>query len=140
LQSLGATLTTGAPSRPPIHGTLHHPVSLALSQSTRITSVVETLQPEAQQALAAAPTKRLTATEAARLAGRQLPKSAEYVLLRAVVLNENTGGFQISVQGTSVNVYHGCLGIRPVRMMRKALVAALAEVPDVVFVSCSMAE
>jgi hypothetical protein len=102
--------------------------------------VVETLEPEAQEALATSPAKRLTAEEAARLAGRQLPQGAEYVLLRAVMLYEGTGAFEVGVQGGSVHVHHGCLGRGPAPMTRKALIAVLPAVPGVVFVSCSMAE
>ena len=106
----------------------------------RFAPVTEPFQPEAQAALAGVPAKRLSADEATRLAGKQLPASGEYVLLRAVVLNEGTGGFNIGVCGRAVNVHHGSLGRRPVPMRRKALVAVLPVVPETVYVSCSMAE
>jgi hypothetical protein len=102
--------------------------------------VIESLQPEAQEALAASPARRVTAEQAERLAGRQLPQGAEYVLLRAVALYEGTGAFVVGVQGASVHVHHGCLGRSPAPMTRKALVAVLPAVPGVVYVSCSMAE
>jgi hypothetical protein len=104
----------------------------------RFAPVVEALQPEAQAALAESPAKR-SADEAARLAGRPLPAGGEYVLLRAVVLNEGTGGFDVGVSGKAVSVHHGCLGRRPVPMARKALVAVLPVVPEAVYVSSSMA-
>ena len=102
--------------------------------------VAEALQPEAQAALAEAPAKQLSAEEAARLVGRQLPAGGEYVLLRAVVLNERTGGLSLGVSGRTVHVHHGCLGRHAVPMARKALVATLPAMPEVVYVSCSMAE
>ena len=106
----------------------------------RFAPVADALQPEAQAALADVPAKRLTADEAARLVGRPLPAGGEYVLLRAVVLFEGTGGFDVGVSGRSVHVHHGCLGRRPAPMTRKALVAVLPAIPETVFVSCSMAE
>jgi hypothetical protein len=106
----------------------------------RFAPVTEPFQPEAQAALASVPAKRLSADEAARLTGKQLSAGGEYVLLRAVVLHEGTGGFDIGINGRAVNVHHGCLGRRPVPMRRKALVAVLPAVPETVYVSCSMAE
>ena len=106
----------------------------------RFAPVVDALQTEAQVALAESPAKRVPADEAARLVGRPLPTSGEYVLLRAVVLNERTGGFEVSVGGKAVFVNHGCIGRDPLPMARRALVAVLPEVPDTVYVSCCMAE
>jgi hypothetical protein len=106
----------------------------------QFTPVVSDLQPEAQAALADVPAKRLTADEAARLAGRPMPVGGEYVLLRAVMLFEGTGEFSVGVNGSVVHVHHGCLGRRPAPMTRKALVAVLPAVPESVFVSCSMAQ
>lgn len=106
----------------------------------RFAPAAEALQPEAQVALADVPAKRLTAEEAARFVGRPLPAGGEYILLRAVVLFEGTGGFEVGVSGSAVRVHHGCLGRRPAPMTRKALVAVLPAVPEVVFVSCGMAE
>ncbi|MGL4423249.1 MAG: hypothetical protein ACRCZF_21485, partial [Gemmataceae bacterium] len=98
------------------------------------------LQPEAQALLSEVPAKRLTIEDAARLMGRPLPGGSEYILLRALVLNEGTGSFDIGVRGSEVHVHHGCLGRRPAAMNRKALVAALSAVPESVSVSCSMTE
>ena len=106
----------------------------------RFAPVAADLQPEAQAALADSPVKRISAAEAARLIGHPLLTGREYVLLRAVVLFESTGGFDIGVSGASVLVHHGCLGRRPAPMGRKAVVAVLPSVPELVFVSCSMAE
>jgi hypothetical protein len=106
----------------------------------RFAMVADTLQPEAQAALARAPAKRMSADEAARLAGKQLPAGGEYVLLRAVVLNERTGGFEVGVNARAVHVHHGCLGRHPVPMARKALIVVLPAVPEVVYASCGMAE
>jgi hypothetical protein len=109
-------------------------------EKERYSQVIPGLQSEAQTALSVLPVKRITAEEAARLAGRPLPAGAEYVLLRAVVLNEGTGGFDVGIDGSSVHVHHGCLGRSPAPMTRKALVAVLPSLPRKVFVSCSMDE
>jgi hypothetical protein len=82
----------------------------------------------------------VSAEEAARLTGKQLPAGREYVLLRGVVLNEGNGGFDVGWSKRAVHVHHGCLGRRPVPMTSKALVAVLPSVPDAVYISCSMAE
>lgn len=114
-------------------------VFLALDKD-RFASVIDTLQAEAQAALADVPFKRIHADEATRLVGHLLPAGAVYVLLRAVVLYEGTGAFHVGVNDTSVHVHHGCLGHRPTSMSRKALVAVLPSVPATVFASCAMAE
>jgi hypothetical protein len=106
----------------------------------RFAPVAEPLQPEAQAALVDAPVKRITADEAARLVGHALPAVGEFVLLRALVLEEGTGAFGVGVSGLAVLVRHDCLGQSPVPMHRRALVAVLPAVPESVFVSCSMAE
>lgn len=116
------------------------PAGFAPLDKQRFAPVAEGLQPEAQAALADVPAKQVTADEAARLAGRRLPDGGEYVLLRAVVLFEGTGAFDVGVSGRSVHVHHGCLGHGPAPMGRKALIAVLPAVPEAVFVSCSMAE
>jgi hypothetical protein len=61
----------------------------------RFATVKDTLQPEAQAALLEVPAKRVSAEEAARLTGKQLRADEEYILLRGVVLNEGTGGFDV---------------------------------------------
>src|SRR5262249_8616241 len=106
----------------------------------RFAPVAEPLQPEAQAALADVPGKPIAAEEGGRVGGPRVPADGECVLLRAVVLFEGTGGFDVGVSGSAVNVHHGCLGRRPVPMGRKALVAVLPAVPEAVFVCCSMAE
>ncbi len=75
-----------------------------------------------------------------RFAGKTMPTGSVYVLLRAVVLNEGTGAYSISVNKDSVCVHHGCLGRRPVPMKRSVVVAILPMVPEKVYVDCSMAE
>jgi hypothetical protein len=102
--------------------------------------VTDACQAEAQAILADVPVKQISADEAARFAGKKLPSDGVHVLLRAVVLNEGTGGFDVSVSDKTLCVFHGCLGRHPVPMKRKALVAVLPRVPEVAYVSCSMAE
>jgi hypothetical protein len=116
------------------------PTGFAPLDKERFAPVVADLQPQAQAALADVPAKRISAEEAARLVGRPLAAGGECVILRAVVLFEGTGGFDVGVRGSAVHVHHGCLGRRPAPMTRKALVAVLPVVPESVLVSCSMAE
>jgi hypothetical protein len=102
--------------------------------------VTEPLQPEAQAALTEVPAKRVSADDAARFAGGPLPDGKVYVILRAVVLNEETGAFYLGVRGRAVHIQHGCLGRHAVPMRRKAIIAVLPEMPDAVYVDCSMLE
>jgi hypothetical protein len=106
----------------------------------RFAAVKDAFQQEAQAALSEAPAKRVSADEAARLTGKQLPGGWEYILLRGVVLNERTGGFGVDVKGRSVHIHHSCLGRHAVPMVRKALIAVLPALPDEVYISCHMAE
>ena len=106
----------------------------------RFAPVAEARQSEAQATLADVSAQRVSADEAARLVGRPLPVDGEYVLLRAVVLFEGTGAFDVGVSGHAVHVHHGCLGRHPAPMRRKALVAVLPSVPEMVFVNCDMDE
>lgn len=109
-------------------------------EKDRFAPVIEQLQRESQAALGEKAVKPVTADEAARLVGRPMPVGAAYVLLRGVVLFEGTGSFSVSVNGTAVDVHHGCLSRGPAPMTRKAIVAVLPAVPDTVFVSCTMAQ
>jgi len=102
--------------------------------------VAAAFQPEAQAALVDTAAKSLSAKEAVRLTGMQLRAGGEYVLLRAVVVNEATGGFYVAVGERGVHVSHSSLGRHPVPMTRKALVAVLPSMPEAVYVSCSMAQ
>ncbi len=60
-------------------------------------------------------------------------------LLRAVVLSR-PGSFTVSVNGDELFVHFGCLGHRPVPMVRQPIVALLERAPATVFVTASMAE
>jgi hypothetical protein len=115
-------------------------VAFAPLGSDRFAAVNDTLQPEAQAALLETPAKRVSAEEAARLTGKQLPAGGEYILLRAVMLNKGTGGFHVGMSGRAVHIHHSCLGRHAVPMARKALIAVLPALPEAVYISCSMAE
>jgi hypothetical protein len=106
----------------------------------RYAPVTEACQSEAQALLVKVPLKQTSTDEAARFAGKKLPSEGVHVLLRGVVLIEGTGGFDVGVSDKAVHVHHGCLGRHAVPMKRKALVAVLPRVPEVVYVSCGMAE
>lgn len=109
-------------------------------EKEKFAPVAADLQAEAETALSEVSFKQITADEASRLVGRPLPNGQAYVLFRAVVLKEGTGGFHVSLNGSAVHVQHGCLGRIAVPMKRKVLIAVLPAVPKSVFVSCSMAE
>jgi hypothetical protein len=87
------------------------------------------------------PWRELSQGEAEELLGRPLAGAGGHlVLLRALSLNEPTGGFDVMWYKGAVRVHHGCLGRHPVPMTRRALVARLPELPSEVYVDCSMAE
>ena len=106
----------------------------------RFAAGIEPLQAEAQQQLADSSVKPITAEDATRLTGKQLPRGEVYVLLRGVALNVEWGGFDVGVGEKVVSVRHGNLGTSPLPMTRRALVAVLPSLPETVYVSCSMAE
>ncbi|MCX4244975.1 hypothetical protein [Paraliomyxa miuraensis] len=62
------------------------------------------------------------------------------VAVRAVVLNEATGGFSVQTRERKLWVRHASLGRRAVPMKRTVLVVSLAELPETVYVTCSMAQ
>jgi hypothetical protein len=109
-------------------------------KSDRYAPVRDELQAKAQGLLEKTGAQQITAEEAAEYAGKPLPAGGVFVLLRAVVLNEENGGYDLAVKGDAAAVHFGCLGRTAVPMKRKALVAVLPVVPKVVYVSCSMAE
>jgi hypothetical protein len=99
------------------------PVGVQFTQLSkdRFAVVADALQPEAQAALSEVAAKRVSADEAARLVGKQIPAVGEFILLRAVVLNEGTGAFEVGMSGQSVSILHGCLGRHSVPTRSKAL-------------------
>jgi len=92
--------------------------------------------------LAEMPVKPLSAGELSNLTGMdaQPDPGMQFYLVRAVYLNEGTGGFHINRVGSQVEVHHTCLGRHAVPMKRAALVVQLGEPPSEVYVTCSMAE
>jgi hypothetical protein len=79
--------------------------------------------------------------EATELAGRPLGGAGgKLVLLRALSWDTPYGGFAVSWRPGAVRVNHGCLGTRPLPVVRRAVVARLPDVPAEVFVDLSMAE
>ncbi|HYH65077.1 MAG TPA: hypothetical protein VD866_10320 [Urbifossiella sp.] len=101
----------------------------------RYATVVEPHLAEALTTLADKPVHQLTATEAARLAGLELPPDGVYVLLRALVLRESNGGYTVRVTAGTAHVQHNCLGAHDGPMTRRA-VAVLPAMPSAVYVSC----
>ena len=82
----------------------------------------------------------ITPQEAEDLAGQAIdaPAGKAFFLVRGIALNEGTGSFTVYARDRNVWVYHGSLGTHPVAMKRQALIAALPEVPEEVFVTCAM--
>jgi len=79
---------------------------------------------------------RALAADALRLRGG---RTAPY-LVRALVLNEATGGFSLYLDGDDLCVFHGSLGHSPVPMTRHPVVVYLERPPKRVLVDVSMAE
>jgi hypothetical protein len=91
--------------------------------------------------LATSPWVRVTPEEAKAYTGRSFEgPGGELVLVRALVLNEGTGAFEVTWRAGEVRVYHGCLGNRPVPQVRRGIVARLPALPTEVYVDCGMAE
>ena len=61
-------------------------------------------------------------------------------LVRAIVLNEGTGAFDVYQHKQSLLVDHGSLGHEAVPMKRQALVVLLKVRPKQLYVECEMAE
>lgn len=107
---------------------------------SQIYQVTAAQQPAAEALLADAAVVELTPQQAADLIGRPLAdhSNTKPYLVRGVYLNQ--GGFSVQVKGQQILVSHGSLGHGPVEMKRQALVLQLKQLPQEVFVTCSMAE
>jgi hypothetical protein len=101
----------------------------------RFAPVTEPLRAEAVAALAATSVLRLTAAEAARFAGRELPADGEFFLLRGAAMGETHGSYSVSTFGDSVNVMHMCLGRPSGPVTHGAVVAAFPTTPKAVYVN-----
>jgi len=104
--------------------------------------VTDAKQAEAQASLKDAPFRTLSLKEAEDLLGKPMekPVGRHLVLLRAVILNEGTGAYDVSWRDGVAMVHHGCLGRHPAPMNKRTLVARLPGIPKEVYVDCSMAE
>ncbi len=107
---------------------------------TQIHQVTAAQQPAAEALLEEAAVVELTPQQAAEMIGQPLadhPNTKPY-LARGVYLNR--GGFSIHFKDQQLLVSHDSLGHGPVPMKRQALVLQLNQLPQEVFVTCSMAE
>jgi hypothetical protein len=104
--------------------------------------VDQSSQQDAQSLLAEKQITKLTIEQVNRLTGTEVEEieNHDFYLVRGVFLNEGTGEFVIYSNGKQLWVYHGSLGRSPVAMKRKALIVALDQMPDEVFVTCMMDE
>lgn len=102
----------------------------------RFAPVVEPHLAEVLATLTDKPIHELSAAEAARLVGRELPPGGVYVLLRALVLRESNAGYHLRVTERTVNVQHYCMGLHHGPMTRRAIVAVLPAVPTAAYVMC----
>jgi hypothetical protein len=107
---------------------------------TQVYEVAAAQQPAAEKLLENAAILELTPQQAADLTGQPLadPPAAKPYLVRGVYLNQ--GGFSVYLKNRQLLVSHNSLGRGPVPMKRQALVLQLNQLPQQVFVTCSMAE
>jgi len=84
----------------------------------------------------------VSAERASELSGKKVESAVGrgLFLVRGVCLNRATGGFVVVPLGRELLVHHASLGRSAVPMKRQPLIVRLAQQPEVVFVSCSMAE
>jgi hypothetical protein len=79
--------------------------------------------------------------EAADLAGRTLGGAdGRLVLLRALAWDTPHGEFAVRWRPGEVFVQHGCLGTRPLPVVRPAVVARLPDLPSEAYVGLEMAD
>jgi hypothetical protein len=107
-----------------------------------VTQVSPALMASAEGQLRDAAWVKVTPDRASELAGHPMKAQADssFFLVRAVFLNRGTGKFSVTLVGSELLVEHGSLGHSSAPMKRQALVVRLPQPPEVVFVSCSMAE
>jgi hypothetical protein len=104
-------------------------------------AVVTRNEAEALARLEHVPCIEVSEREAEELAGRVLGGTdGRFVLLRALCYDTPNGGFAVRWRPGAVLVSHGCLGTRPLPVVRRAVVVRLPDVPAEVFVSLDMAE
>ncbi len=104
--------------------------------------VLSTMLPRAITLLTRSPIVPLSSAQAKAFVGtsfKAVPGKTPF-LVRAVVLNEGTGAFDLYQLKQSLLVDHGSLGHEAVPMQRRALVVLLKVRPKQVFVDCEMAE
>jgi hypothetical protein len=97
---------------------------------------------EAEAQLREAGCVEVSAERASELSGKKVESAAgrDLFLVRGVCLNRATGGFVVVPLGRELLVHHASLGRSAVPMKRQPLIVRLAQKPEIVFVSCSMAE
>jgi len=110
---------------------------------TRIDTVLDSKEPDAEEMLAERPFVEISPEQAQKLIGLPLRPhgAARPYLVRGVYLNRGTGVFQIYKQPRGgLMVSHESIGSHTTTMKRQALVVELDEVPRQVFVVCRMTE
>lgn len=79
--------------------------------------------------------------EAEELVGQPLGGTGgRLVLLRGLSYDKSHGLFTVNWRPSGVRVNYGCLGNRPLPVVRRAIVARLPELPTAVYVDLDMAE
>jgi hypothetical protein len=104
-------------------------------------AVVTTREAETLARLEQAEWLEVSPREAEELAGRPLAGAGgRFVLLRGLGYDNTYGAFSVSWQSGAVWVGYGCLGDRPMPVVRRAIVARLPDVPSEVYVTLHMAK
>lgn len=99
--------------------------------------------PEAESLarLERSPWAEVSEQEAVGLVGRPIGGSGgRLVLVRALAWDTPYGGFTVRWRSGEVFVQHGCLGARPLPVVRRAVVARLPDLPSEVYVGLEMAQ
>jgi hypothetical protein len=111
-------------------------------KKTEMALTTRQMWPKAKQMLQKVSIVKLKMTQAQALTGKRLsaPVGEIPYLVRALYLNEATGGFSVSFLENKLWVHHDCLGNHPIPMTRSALVVFLKTIPKQVYVTCSMDE
>ena len=111
-------------------------------ESDKVHVVIPAMLPKAYEELKINTFKKITHKQTSELLGYEPSHIAntKLFLVRSVLINEKTGGYYVSTLNGNLWVHHGSLGRKPVDIKRRALVLQLKEVPQQVYVTCSIAE
>jgi hypothetical protein len=81
---------------------------------------------------------RTAPEEARHLLGRSLGGAGKLVLLRAEGITERLEGFSVTWRERAVKVYHLARAVGPPKLIRRAVVARLPDLPTKVYMDFSI--